>query len=391
VHADDEADNGRITRLARSVENEYQMLTGEEIDVFLDRDDIRWGEEWRRRIDEALEGTAFFIPVVTPRYFQSKECREELLTFAGHAESLGAVELLLPLLYVDVPALRDEDVNDEALLLVARTQYENWTALRLEEEDAAEYRKAVNGLAQRLVQISREVASRPLPDEVVGGEETPEDTEGTAAEKKATEADEGEDEERGTLDILADAEEALPRWVEALTEITKALDEINELSQARAAELANADQAGKGFAGRLRVMRGLANDLEEPASRVSQLGTRYASELVNIDSGVLTLIRLGEEDQLDDETVEALCELFETIRVVAATSRESATTLSELSQTLHETGKFSRDLRAPLGKIQDGLRNVRDGQAIIAEWLHQIERSSLPCEDGSSSASIESQ
>jgi hypothetical protein len=133
VRADDEADDGRITRLASLVRDEYALLTGEDIAVFVDRESLSWGDEWQRRIDEALEGTAFFIPVLTPRYFRSSACRRELLTFAGHAKSLHVSELLLPLLYVDVPSLFDEESDDEAIALIARMQYEDWRELRLED------------------------------------------------------------------------------------------------------------------------------------------------------------------------------------------------------------------------------------------------------------------
>jgi hypothetical protein len=57
------------------------MKTASTLEVFLDRDSIRWGEEWRERIDSAVAGTTFFIPIVTPRYFLRKECRRELLSF----------------------------------------------------------------------------------------------------------------------------------------------------------------------------------------------------------------------------------------------------------------------------------------------------------------------
>lgn len=134
------------------------MLTGTRIDVFLDRTDITWGQEWRRRINEGLEGTLFFIPVISPRYFQSDECRKELLTFAAHAESLGVRELLLPLVYVPVPDLSSDDPSDEAVALVARTQYVDWTELRLEDQDSPAYRRAVNALAARLVGIAHDAS-----------------------------------------------------------------------------------------------------------------------------------------------------------------------------------------------------------------------------------------
>jgi len=45
VHADDDADGGRVSRLAHDVAAQFEMLTGEKIDLFLDRDDIEWGED----------------------------------------------------------------------------------------------------------------------------------------------------------------------------------------------------------------------------------------------------------------------------------------------------------------------------------------------------------
>lgn len=38
VHADDDADGGRVARLARDVVEQYEMLIGEKIGLFLDRD-----------------------------------------------------------------------------------------------------------------------------------------------------------------------------------------------------------------------------------------------------------------------------------------------------------------------------------------------------------------
>jgi len=40
VHADDAADGGRVSLLARDVAAQFEMLTGEKIDLFLDRDNV---------------------------------------------------------------------------------------------------------------------------------------------------------------------------------------------------------------------------------------------------------------------------------------------------------------------------------------------------------------
>lgn len=44
VHADDEADAGRVAQLARDVVAQFEMLTGEPIELFLDRDALAWGD-----------------------------------------------------------------------------------------------------------------------------------------------------------------------------------------------------------------------------------------------------------------------------------------------------------------------------------------------------------
>jgi hypothetical protein len=113
VHDDDEADSGRIARLARDVADQFQMLTGETISLFLDKDAIKWGEEWRDKVDSSLSSIAFFISVITPRYFMHPECRRELRFFVDRATRLGIRELVLPLLYVDVPSLDEEVPTDD--------------------------------------------------------------------------------------------------------------------------------------------------------------------------------------------------------------------------------------------------------------------------------------
>jgi hypothetical protein len=108
VHADDQAEGARISRLAKDVAAQFEMLTGEPLALFLDKDAIKWGEEWRDKTDSSLSSVAFFIPALTPRFFMSVECRRELQFVARKATSLGIKGLILLLLYVDVPALQSE-------------------------------------------------------------------------------------------------------------------------------------------------------------------------------------------------------------------------------------------------------------------------------------------
>jgi hypothetical protein len=85
VHRDDEAAGRRITRLATLLREAYGLATGADLELFVDRESLAWGDAWRERIDVAIAGTTFFIPILTPRYFESSECRHELLKFLGRS------------------------------------------------------------------------------------------------------------------------------------------------------------------------------------------------------------------------------------------------------------------------------------------------------------------
>jgi len=61
VHKDDKTESGRISQLARDVVAQYEMITGEAIELFLDRDSLEWGDEWQAKVDASLASVAFFI------------------------------------------------------------------------------------------------------------------------------------------------------------------------------------------------------------------------------------------------------------------------------------------------------------------------------------------
>jgi TIR domain len=68
---------------------------GCEFPIFQDRSDIRWGQQWRQRIDESLDSVTFFIPILSPSFFASTECRYELGRFLDREQRLGRSDLIL--------------------------------------------------------------------------------------------------------------------------------------------------------------------------------------------------------------------------------------------------------------------------------------------------------
>lgn len=62
AHEDNEREGGRILRLAKFIENEFQTLTGTKISIFTDKAEIKWGQDFRAQLDEALQETTFSFP-----------------------------------------------------------------------------------------------------------------------------------------------------------------------------------------------------------------------------------------------------------------------------------------------------------------------------------------
>jgi hypothetical protein len=345
AHEDDEQDGGGICALAKAVKAEFSLLTGEELILFVDHD-LQWGEEWRARIDEALSSTTFFIPVITPRYFAREECRRELLTFAGHAKSLGRSDLLLSIYYVQVPGFdNDASSDDEAVALVASMQWDDWRELRLEGQDSPAYRKRVNQLARRLAKISSSLAER---DEAVGAE--------------LAIAETGED-EPGLVELMAEAEAAMPRFNETMDALMGELNQIGEIVEGWRPRIARATNKSAGAS--MHVFAEVAKALSAPSERVNALGKQYANELVTIDPAILSLVRFAQAGVWDPSDA---AELFANIRKLRDVSERRVAELRELVAVLDQTAGLSRDLRRPVRQLRDGLKGVLDSSAIIEEW-----------------------
>jgi len=104
-HVDDA--DGRLTELRKYLSRETQIQTGDEFPIFQDRDDIRWGQSWKERIEKSLDEVTFLIPIVTPGFFKSEHCRGELRRFLDREKELGRNDLVLPIYYVNSSQLND--------------------------------------------------------------------------------------------------------------------------------------------------------------------------------------------------------------------------------------------------------------------------------------------
>ena len=373
VHADDQAEGGRIKQLASDLGDQYAMISGEPINIFVDRDDLVWGDNWREKIDASLNSGLFFIPVITPRFFESTECRRELQTFVRSADSVGARELILPLVYVNVPSLSDESPGDEAAALIKTFQWEDWRDLRFEDRASGTYRRGVARLAQRLVDANQRVIAEDF-----------------RASKTQTPTDasiDGDEEELGLIDLLALGEEAMPRVVEAMNDINSEIVAIGNLAQEAAEDMQRSDQEGKGFAAKSAISKRLAQDLSGPADRILTLANTYSASLYDADRGVTTLIRRAPEEVKANPSEKSMwVTLAQGITQLATTANQGIAGIHGLAESIETTESMSRDLRPVARKIRQGLTIISEGAAVINEWKRLVDQASAIIESTQDSA-----
>lgn len=366
VHADDDTDMGRITALARDITSNYEALSGEQIELFLDSAEIHWGDKWRSEVDQALSNVAFFIAVLTPRYFLSVECRRELQFFLERARSLGIPELVMPLRYIDSPRLHAPSEDDPLVLAVREFQWADWVAYRMEDRASKEYRTAVDGLAQELM---RRVAAVETVDVA-----------GNAAAAATGPSD--EQDEPGVLDRLADMETALPELTDILTSMTAAVQSIGDLMDTGTEDIHRAERHGKGFAGRLTVARRLSSQLADPVDKVESLSQEFLTRVVQIDSGLQIMVpQLATEVEDGDTEPTDVCDFFDKVRVFADAAIGGLNSGLRMAESTRELERMSKDLRPPLRRLGVAVTSMGEARSVFEAWLELIDSSPVKCTD----------
>jgi hypothetical protein len=155
---DDEQDGASLTTFCKKLSGEIQSQTGQPFSIFQDIVDIQLGEQPKQRIDEALKTVKFLIPILTPSFFNNAACRYQLEQFLQREAELGRNDLILPVYYIEVPALEDpaKRADDPLVQAIAARNYIDWRDLRFERFDlpsrelAAMARQIATALEERV-------------------------------------------------------------------------------------------------------------------------------------------------------------------------------------------------------------------------------------------------
>ncbi len=192
AHTDDAHENGKLRLFADRLSGEVRLQCGEEFLIFVDRKDLKWGQEWEQRIEHSLDGAAFLIPILTPGYLKSEACRKEFSRFLKREKDLKRTDLILPVYYVRCPTLEDEAkrATDEVARVLHERQYKDWRPYRHEPWTTPDVGRMFEQMALEIVDalerdgltafVHRPITPVAEPESPVGGQNEP------ATEKEIT-------------------------------------------------------------------------------------------------------------------------------------------------------------------------------------------------------------
>ena len=158
---DDEAFKGSLSALRDAIARELGAQLGRtrrNFRLWQDQEAIAPGKDWEAEITRAVEQSAFFIPIVTPRAVGSDYCKFEFASFVAREGALGRGDLVFPILWISVPALLEETQwrADPVLSIVAKRQYVDWRPFRYAAVDSPAFGQAIERFCGKVVETLRE-------------------------------------------------------------------------------------------------------------------------------------------------------------------------------------------------------------------------------------------
>lgn len=179
ARTDDDHVKGQLSDFRTELYVQVRLLSGcKDFTIFQDKFSISPGQNWQKRVYEEVDSACVFIAIMTPAFFQSEACREEVERFHKRVSGSQNPYLLLPIYYVASLQLEDPTRRDKDSIaaLLYSCQYDDWRELRKKSINSQAAKDRIDKLAQMINTVIAE-ATNPLQEEhglvgksLVGGE-----------------------------------------------------------------------------------------------------------------------------------------------------------------------------------------------------------------------------
>jgi len=154
----------KLTWLYGRLQEELHAQSGHRHEIFQDRHELKIGHDWDSKLDQGLRDADFLIPIITPRFFESEPCREEVNKFLKREEAEGTPDLILPIYWIASPRISDRAVQstDRLAREIVKHQWGDWREYRHLPQNDPKWDQLITKLATDILARYKENTVRGL-------------------------------------------------------------------------------------------------------------------------------------------------------------------------------------------------------------------------------------
>ena len=338
-----------VDRLHADIANTYEARTGRVLNLFLDRESIGWGEDWREKIQRSVQGATIFIPIITMRYFTSQACRDELFAFHEAAKGLGVTELILPIILMGAENITKDDERPE-VQLIERLNYKDIEPQFRAGYDSPDWLQRMDEIVADLID-----GLKSAEEALAAGDER------EAANPAAAESD-ADDAQDGILEISTMSTEF--EEITALTE--KAHAGIEELGEVASSVLEGVDFENMAPKQVQVHMFKVAQAFKEPAKRLEEDGKALEERMTELDARLRRLV--SELKAIKNDNAQELLTNMITGLGDSSDLDELEETMESLIGEMRFASMMSVAIRNALKPAIRGIRSVQTSASTFAGW-----------------------
>jgi hypothetical protein len=320
---------------------------GRQLEVFVDRQSIGWGDDWQAAVRRGIDSATVFMPVVTRQYFDRPACREELLTFYSEAKALGVTNLLLPVVLLGHSYI-SADSQDVAARIISERQFRDLKEAWMAGSRSATWRAVIVQLASELVGAA--VAAERSLAEIVPSHAVSTSSSG-----------DDEDDAPGAAEVGAALEEFGEKSQELLMSLGQVLTDVPGIlpSPQNLPELSPAEARN--------VMYEVAARMRPLGIQFQERGREFETVAMRTDEIMRAYVRYLREHRMDD-VLERERESLVGAEEAMAPVVEAEGFLADFLDQLRPMEVISAPMRNSLRGFREGGKAIRSAIAIMRGW-----------------------
>lgn len=364
--------------LHKSLVSMIKLKANRDIQIFRDRESIKWGDRWEKSIASGLEGASVLFVIATTHYLDSEACRDEFTTFLNAAKATGkdqARRLILPIMPVDASNVFNKRSTDPIARAIAEIQYELVEDAVMDGAGSPKWKHAMRTLTNRFIEVV-DAAELALAGSTDDEEEEP-DAQGEWLNSPAVtpmlpsmpSGDlifEGEgtpivEDERGIIELSVDMTEDLNEVTGLALEMSTNLSRITE-------SVGGIDFGNSTSAKELHVkFQTVAQRMKPHSAALGAGGLAIRKHVTQIDVSLRRLVSLQMSSNANAD-IDGLRGQLATIQTSLASVNETGMQMDALLESMEGAEIASSAIRKSLQPMRSGLTAFRDAVRIMKSW-----------------------